>query len=93
MTDESGRPGTCRSKVGCEATDEKHRSQRGGASLADLGHRNSLLSPLVVQGPVPCTDFTGTAVVESQPGAYNHCWNVRRPHERMNTSRIQGGFR
>src|SRR3970282_1433404 len=58
MTEECGRPGTCRSKVGCEAMDEpctKRIVPRGDdpGALA-LRHRNSLMPPLLVQCSAPC---------------------------------------
>src|SRR5215470_12227877 len=60
MTDESGRPGTCRSKVGCEAMDEPCTNRMVPAVLAGspahLFHMNSFTSlPLLVQCSVPAT--------------------------------------
>src|SRR5581483_5454318 len=52
ITDEFGRPGTCRSKVGCEAIDEPCTNRMVpffGPPGARFSHRNSLAGPLVVQ--------------------------------------------
>src|SRR5437016_12344523 len=53
----SGRPGTSRSKVGCEAIDEPCTNRIVpfvfAASPATLFHRNSLTSPLLVQCSLP----------------------------------------
>src|SRR5215467_15568057 len=58
MTDESDRPGTCRSKVGCEAMEEPCTNRMVppvlAGSPAHLFHRNSFTSlPLLVQCSVP----------------------------------------
>src|SRR5262245_32945294 len=59
ITDESGRPGTRKSNVGCDAIDEPWTNRivpfvsRG--STAFFCHRNSRTSPLRVQCSVPCT--------------------------------------
>src|SRR5258707_714745 len=58
ITEESGRPGTCRSNVGCEAMDDpctnKIRPAGPDGSPAFLFHRNSFTPPfLVVQCSVP----------------------------------------
>src|SRR6188508_3046231 len=59
MAEEFGRPGTCRSKVGCEAIDEPC-TNRTVPFLAPPGarfsHRNSLAGPLVVQCSWPLMD-------------------------------------
>src|SRR5579862_6133225 len=53
MTEESGRPGTCRSKVGCDAIEEpwtKRMAPRALAgALADFSQRKSFTGPLFVQ--------------------------------------------
>src|ERR1700738_2660151 len=58
ITEESDRPGTCRSKVGCEAMDDpctnKMRPEGPEGSPACLFHRNNFTAPsLVVQCSVP----------------------------------------
>src|SRR5258708_5269112 len=58
ITEESGRPGTCRSNVGCEAMDDpctnKIRPAGPEGSPAFLFHRKSFPPPfLVVQCSVP----------------------------------------
>src|SRR5256885_4010696 len=57
MAEESGRPGTSRSKVGCEAIEEPCTNRIVPwvfpGSPATLFHRNSLTSPLLVQCSVP----------------------------------------
>src|SRR5215475_11726141 len=59
IADESDRPGTCKSNVGCDAIDEPWTNRivpfvsRG--STAPFRHRNSRTSPLRVQCSVPCT--------------------------------------
>src|SRR5262245_41298321 len=59
IADESGRPGTCRSKVGCDAIDEPWTNRIVPLASRDstllLRHRNSRMSPLRVQCSVPCT--------------------------------------
>jgi hypothetical protein len=58
ITEECGRPGTCRSKVGWEAIEEpctKTIVPRGAPpAAAALRHRNSLTSPLFAQCSTPC---------------------------------------
>src|SRR5262245_55100358 len=58
MTDESERPGTCRSKVGCDAMDEPC-TNRMVPSFSGAGerfsHMKSLTSPFCVQCSWPCT--------------------------------------
>src|SRR5262245_54695201 len=59
ITEESGRPGTCRSKVGCEAMEEPCTNRivpLGAPPGAALFQRKSLTSPLRVQCSFPCTD-------------------------------------
>src|ERR1700678_1187507 len=57
IAEESGRPGTSRSKVGCDAIDEPWTNRIVAFALAgspaDLFHRNSFTSPLLVQCSVP----------------------------------------
>src|SRR3954468_7683584 len=55
MTDESARPGTWRSKVGCEAIDEPctKRIVPIGLAAGVLRHRNSLTWPFLVQCSMP----------------------------------------
>src|SRR5687767_12782154 len=57
MTDESGRPGTCRSKVGCDAIEEPCTKRTVPFGVApdggDFCQRKSLTSPLRVQCSVP----------------------------------------
>src|SRR5215204_7286434 len=58
IADEPGRPGTCRSNVGCEAMDEPctNRMVPAFSGASDrFSHRNSLTSPLVVQCSSPGT--------------------------------------
>src|SRR6266850_6354036 len=55
IAEECARPGTCRSKVGCEAIDEPctKRIVPRGLPVAGLFQRNSLTSPLRVQCSLP----------------------------------------
>src|SRR5688572_27033252 len=55
MTEESGRPGTWRSKVGCEAIDEPctKRIVPALAAAGALRHRKRRTSPLLVQCSLP----------------------------------------
>jgi hypothetical protein len=56
MADESGMPGTCRSKVGCDAIDEPCTNRivpALSAAPVRFSHRNSLTSPFVVQCSCP----------------------------------------
>src|SRR6266436_6110041 len=65
MTEESGRPGTCRSKVGCDAIDEPctNRMVPAFSGSADrFSHRNSRTSPLLVQCSSPCTWISETGL-------------------------------
>src|SRR3954463_11662964 len=58
MTDEPGRPGTCRSKVGCDAMEEPCTNRivpRFSAPTERFSHMKSLASPLLVQCSSPCT--------------------------------------
>src|SRR6185503_15674550 len=59
IAEECGRPGTCRSKVGCEAIDEpctKRIVPRAAAVAAGLCQRNSLIAPFLIQCSVPFMD-------------------------------------
>src|SRR3954464_13668309 len=67
IADESGRPGTSRSKVGCEAIEEPCTNRTVPLVLAGSTtflHMKSLPSPLVVQCSVPgrrtCTFISGS---------------------------------
>src|SRR5882762_1078263 len=64
IAEECGRPGTCRSKVGCEAIDEPctKRIVPRFAAPECLRQRKSLTSPLRVQCSVP---FMSVIVQES----------------------------
>src|SRR3954469_18221524 len=56
ITEEFGLPGTCRSKVGCEAIDEpctKRMVAFGAPAAEGLFQRKSLTSPFRVQCSVP----------------------------------------
>src|SRR6185437_202409 len=58
MADESGRPGTCKSKVGCDAIEEPCTNRIVplllAGSPAHFSHRNSFAPPsLLVQCSVP----------------------------------------
>src|SRR6516162_9013098 len=57
MTDESGRPGTCRSKVGCDAMEEpctnRIRPAGPAGSPAYFSNRNRRTSPFCVQCSSP----------------------------------------
>src|SRR6266850_348641 len=57
IAEESARPGTCRSKVGCEAMDEPCTNRmvpaRPAGSPAYFSHRNRRTSPLLVQCSSP----------------------------------------
>src|SRR5262245_12869538 len=59
ITEESGRPGTFRSKVGCEAIDEPWTNSTvprfGPAEACGFCHRNSFTSPFLVQCSLPET--------------------------------------
>src|SRR5512140_3372806 len=58
ITEESGRPGTVRSKVGCEAIDEPCTNSTAGLPSGEptnFSHRNSRTSPLCVQCSTPVT--------------------------------------
>src|SRR3954469_4248915 len=64
ITEECGRPGTSRSKVGCEAIEEPctKKSVAFGAPAADgLCQRKSLTSPLRVQCSVPFIAWSSLA--------------------------------
>src|SRR5262245_27856282 len=54
-----GRPGTCKSNVGCEAMDETCTNRIVPAffvaGTAGFSHRNSRASPFLVQCSCPCT--------------------------------------
>ena len=62
MADEYGRPGTCRSKVGCEAIEDPctNRIVPACGTLGDafFSHRNSRISPLFVQCSTPPDQVT-----------------------------------
>src|SRR5688572_10775461 len=63
ITDECGRPGTCRSKVGCEPIDEpctKRMVPFPAPPMELFSHRNSLTSPLRVQCSLPCIEVPGS---------------------------------
>src|SRR5438093_11616303 len=57
IAEESERPGTCKSKVGCEAIDEPCTNrivpERPAGSSAYFSHRNRRTSPLLVQCSSP----------------------------------------
>src|SRR5258706_3014461 len=57
MTDESGRPGTLRSKVGCDAIDEPCTNRivpfSACPAAGRLRHKNSRTSPFIVQCSIP----------------------------------------
>jgi hypothetical protein len=58
ITDESGRPGTSRSNVGCDAIDEPWTNSTAGLPSGDptnFSHRNRRTSPLWVQCSTPVT--------------------------------------
>ena len=59
IADESGRPGTCRSNVGCEAIDEPCTNRIVGFAASGVptyfSQRKSLMSPLRVQCSFPVT--------------------------------------
>src|SRR5262249_59990260 len=59
IADESGRPGTCKSNVGCDAMEEPWTNRIVPLASRDSAllfrHRNSRTSPLRVQCSVPCT--------------------------------------
>src|SRR6185503_2573245 len=59
ITEEPGRPGTCRSKVGCEPIDEpctKRIVPLGVPAAEGFCQRKSLTSPLWVQCSLPCME-------------------------------------
>src|SRR5674476_843472 len=82
MADEYGRPGTDRSKVGCDAIDDpctKNKVPAGGTfGEAFFCQRNSRMSPLRVQCSRPPVHFTSlmnpSPVVAAQdaPAASSH---------------------
>src|SRR6202162_3747770 len=58
ITEESARPGTERSKVGCDAIDEPCTNNIAGLPSGEpryFSHRNNRTSPLVVQCSMPVT--------------------------------------
>src|SRR5215208_5843549 len=65
ITEEPGRPGTCRSKVGCDAIEEPCTNRMvpafSGAAVR-FSHRNSRTSPLLVQCSVPSTRTSETGL-------------------------------
>src|SRR5438128_35636 len=58
ITEESARPGTDRSKVGCDAIDEPWTNKTAGLPACEptyFSHRNKRTSPLLVQCSTPVT--------------------------------------
>src|SRR5512142_2865375 len=58
ITEESGRPGTLRSNVGCDAIDEPCTNSTAGLPAGEpqnFSHRNKRTSPLWVQCSMPVT--------------------------------------
>src|ERR1700681_4863102 len=66
ITEESGRPGTCRSNVGCAAMDEPCTNRMVPAVFAgspeDFSNRNSLAPSLVVQCSSPLIAAAGFVI-------------------------------
>src|SRR2546426_7231706 len=61
IAEESVRPGTCRSKVGCEAMEEPCTNRMVpafGCAVAGFSHRNRRTSPLSVQCSVRSEEHT-----------------------------------
>src|SRR6266852_3499117 len=79
IAEECGRPGTCRSKVGCEAIEEPctKRIVPRVLAAAVLRQRKSLTSPLRVQCSVP---FIGSVI-------YPFYARIRRPRRGFGESR------
>src|SRR5487761_2205315 len=66
ITDESGRPGTCRSNVGCDAIDEPCTNNTTGLPSGEptnFSHRNRRTSPLFVQCSTPWTGASVTGAL------------------------------
>src|SRR5215831_15741567 len=82
MTDESGRPGTCRSKVGCEAIDEPCTKRTVPMDLAGspahFSKRNNFTPPsLVVQCSSPLIAAVGLLIsFMAYPSGSVDRWNV-----------------
>src|SRR5512140_2816036 len=65
ITEESGRPGTVRSKVGCEAIDDPCTKSTAGLPSGEptnFSQRNRRTSPLWVQCSTPVTGISAVAV-------------------------------
>src|SRR2546425_7949980 len=72
ITEESARPGTERSKVGCDAIDEPCTNNIAGLPSGEpryFSHRNKRTSPLVVQCSVPVTRPAAISGVSMFPSA------------------------
>src|SRR5688572_10501447 len=92
MTEESGLPGTRRSKVGCDAIDEpwtKRIVPLAGPADAGFCHKNSFTSPLRVQCSLPFIlglNFStfGERIGNSIPSAASHrrLEDTREQHEK-----------
>src|SRR6185369_14704726 len=68
ITDESGRPGTVRSNVGCDAIDEPCTNSTAGLPSGVptyFSHRNRRTSPLRVQCSLPVTAASAMVVIPS----------------------------
>src|SRR3954465_16038624 len=81
MADECGRPGTCRSKVGCEAIDEpctKKIVPRAVPDATGLCQRNSLMSPFLIQCSEPFMDAKPSVCGRKR----RFYARIRRPRER-----------
>src|SRR5881409_143955 len=75
MTDESGRPGTVRSNVGCDAIEEPCTNNTAGLPAgvtAYFSHKNSRTSPLWVQCSTPVTRVPA-ALVSMSVGSVDFC--------------------
>src|SRR6185295_949574 len=71
IADESGRPGTVRSNVGCDAIDEPWTNSTAGFPSgvpANFSHRNRRTSPLLVQCSTPLTVVFSMALVRFGAG-------------------------
>src|SRR3989440_1889879 len=96
ITEECGRPGTCRSKVGCEAIDEpctKRIVPLGVPAAEGFCQRKSLTAPLRVQCSLPCME----RILENFRGDRGRllCHTLRivckNPPARGSAPRLQGG--
>src|SRR6266567_2703723 len=70
ITEESARPGTERSKVGCDAIDEPCTNSIAGLPSGEptyFSHRNKLTSPLFAQCSAPVTRPAATSDVSMVP--------------------------